>query len=391
MLDISIGSRVAVSQSAIRAMTTRCQNLGGINLGQGLCQVDPPRQLLEAAAREFTAAGHSYSPAEGHPGLLRDLARKLSEYNHIDVDPRSQIVVTTGATGALNATLLGLLEPGDGVLLIEPFYGYHAASVRAFGLTVQAVRPRAPAFHLDVDALEAAVVPGVRAIVLCTPANPSGHRLSLPELLAVAAVAERHDLLVITDEIYEYIYYGAPAHLSPAALPELAERTITICGFSKTYSIPGWRLGYAAGPAAMMQRVRLAADALAVCAPTPLQEFARHAVALPEDYYDELRLLYDGKRRRLSVGFEALGLPVRAPEGAYYLLIDCTPLGVTDGWAAAEAILTGAGVATIAGDAFFLSTPDRPWVRACFSVPDPMLDAAVRQLAGLDLSGVELR
>jgi aminotransferase len=372
-----------LKQSAIRSMTRRCRAVGGINIGQGLCQVPPPPTLIEAAAREFAAADHSYSPAEGDPGLLADLGRKLARDNCIDVDPATQIVVTVGATGALNATLRALLEPGDGVLLVEPYYGYHATSVRLFGMLPQPVRSAGPRFELDEAVLRAAVRPGTRAIVLCTPGNPSGRRLTHAELAAVAAVAERHDLLVITDEIYEYIYYDDRPHVSPAAVDGLAHRTVTLSGFSKTYSIPGWRLGYAAGPVPLVERIRAAADALSVCAPTPLQQVARHALALPEHYYPQLRRLYDGKRRRLTAGFDAAGLRVIAPQGAYYLFVDCTPLGVTDGWAASDLLLERAKVATIAGEAFHLEAPDRPYVRACFSLPDEQLDLAATYLSRL--------
>lgn len=377
----SVATRVAsMSQSVIRSMTQRCRAAGGVNIGQGLCLVEPPAGLLEAAAGDFADVSHSYSPAEGNPGLLEDLSRKLRRDNGINADPARQIVVTVGATGALNATLLALLRPGDGVLLLEPFYGYHLTSVLLADLVPQPVRLIGPGFLLDPSALAAAVRPDTRALIVCTPANPSGHRMTRAELAAIAEVAERHDLLVITDEIYEYIYYGAEPHLSPTTVDGLADRTMTITGFSKSYSIPGWRLGYVTGPAELIAGVRVVADATSVCAPTPLQELARHALALPDSYYRDLRQMYDRKRQRLSAGFMAAGLPVSAPEGAYYLFVDCSLLGFSDGWSASDSLLTEAGVAVIPAEAFYLDPPDNPYVRACFSLPDRALDEAADRL-----------
>jgi aminotransferase len=376
-----IARRIAdLRQSAIRTMTARCEEVGGINLGQGLCQIDPPPALLQEATARFPVVSHSYSRAEGDCGLLDALADKLRSHNGILVDPATQIVVTIGASGAFNATLLALLDPGDGVLILEPYYGYHLSAIQLFNLEPQPVRLAAPDFRLDPDVLRSAVTRRTRAIVICTPGNPSGRRFTQEELAAVAAVAHERDLLVITDETYEHIYYSPERHLSPAAVDGLAERTITITSLSKSYSIPGWRLGYLTGPASIVQAVRRVADILSVCAPTPLQQLARRALALPDSYYTDLRAMYDGKRHRLMAAFDAAGLPVRAPEGAYYLFVDCSPLGVRDGWAAAEHLLHQGRIATIPGEAFYLTDPDAPYVRVCFSLRDEVLDRAAGQI-----------
>lgn len=249
-----------------------------------------------------------------------------------------------------------------------------------YGLQPQPVQLSDPGFRLARAALEAAITDRTRAIVVCTPANPSGRRLDRQELEVVAAVAEEHDLLVITDEIYEHIYYTDAPHLSPATVSGLWHRTITISGLSKTYSIPGWRLGYAVGPAELIEPVRIAADTLVVCAPTPLQQLAVSALGLPGSYYQDLRNLYQDKRKRLTSAFESAGLAVNDPEGSYYLLVDCTALGVTDGWAAAEEILGSARVATVPGEAFYLTSPPRPTVRVCLSVADEDIERATEQL-----------
>lgn len=357
-------------QSTIRAMTERCVAVGGVNLGQGLSRTPPPAGLLEHAAARFAAVDHSYSLAQGDVGLRHAVARKLAAYNGIEVDPEHGIVATIGATGAYNATLMAYLDPGDGLLLPEPFYGYHRTTAELQGIVPQPVRPADPGFRLDREALEAAATDRTRAIVLCTPGNPSGRRMTAEEMETVARFAASRDLLVITDEIYEYIHYGADPHVSPASLESLKDRTITISGLSKTYSVPGWRLGYAAGPAGLIAPVRTAADALSVCAPTPLQQLAVHALELPDSFYAALRDDYRVKRDRVAAAFNAAGLPTNEPEGAYYLLVDCAPLGAPDSYQAAETILTGAGIATIPGEAFHLGRPPYTYVRACFALTE---------------------
>jgi len=364
------------AQSPIRAMTQRCQAVGGVNLGQGLCQVRPPNALLDAGAREFSRVDHSYSAAQGDREFLRAVADKLNRYNGIDVEPSEQVVATIGATGAFNATLLALLNPGDGVVLIEPYYGYHMSAIRLFGLLPQPVRLSMPNFRLELEALREAVTDETRAIVVCTPVNPCGRRFTPVELANVAEVAQDRDLIVITDEIYEHIYYTDGDHLSPATVAGLEDRTLTISGLSKSYSIPGWRLGHVSGPRELIASIRVVADSLSVCAPTPLQQIACHALSLPDSYYLDLRRIYDAKRRRLTAAFAAAGVAPNDPEGTYYLFVDCSALDVPDGWAAAQVILELGGVATIPGEAFYVDAPDRPFVRACFSVPDEALDRA---------------
>ncbi|HEY0497674.1 MAG TPA: pyridoxal phosphate-dependent aminotransferase [Kutzneria sp.] len=376
-----IANRMAgLQQSTIRSMTARCEAVGGINLGQGLCQVAPPSALLEHGTARFEELNHSYSYARGDAGLLETISAKLAKDNGITADPANQIVATVGATGAFTATLAALFNPGDGILVLEPCYGYHLSAIRLFELTPQPVRLAAPDFRLERDTLRAAVTDRTRAIVVCTPANPSGRRFDREELGHIAEIAGEHDLLVITDEIYEYIYYGDEPHLSPGSLPDLAERTVTISGLSKSYSIPGWRLGYVTAPAEILAPIQVAADTLSVCAPTPLQQLARYALSLPDSYYEQLRSMYDGKRRRLADAFTAAGMRPNEPEGAYYLFVDCSALGVSSGWEAADHLLEHAGVATIPGEAFCLNDLGTPIVRACFSVPDDVLEKTALML-----------
>jgi len=371
---VPVAARLPEEQSAIRAMTERCRLVGGVNLGQGLCRVPPPDGLLARAAGRLATATHTYGPAEGTSSFREAAASKVSRHNHVDVDPATGIVATVGATGGLSAVLLGLLSAGDEVLLPEPFYGYHLAALRAFGLTPRSVELRGDAWTLTAEALRCALTPATKAVLVCTPGNPTGHRLGPAEIDALADVAAAHDLLVIADEVYEHIYFDPAPHLSPASHVSLTGRTVTATSLSKTFSIPGWRLGYAYGPERLISRVRLAADTLVVCPPTPLQDIAADLLNVDDSYYGGLREGYARRLDRLATAFVSAGCDVRRPEGAYYALVDLGRLGLADGTEAADVLLERCGVATVPLEAFQLDGPPRPVVRACFSVPEDELD-----------------
>lgn len=386
MVKVAANRMQGMQQSAIRAMTARCQEVGAINLAQGLCQVPPPTSLLAEGTRDFRDVGHSYSPAEGLAGFREAAADKLKRHSGLSVDPATQVVATIGATGALMATLTALLNAGDGVLIFEPFYSYHLSALKVLDLRPQPVRLIAPDFEITEESLRAAITDRTRAMIICTPNNPSGRRVTEAELLIVSAVAEEHNLLVITDQVYEDIYFGSTPHLTPAAVGDLGSRTLTISSLSKSFSIPGWRLGYVCGPKRLMGAVRVAADALVGCAPTPLQELGARALRLGDEYYRDLRAMYDVKRRALAEGFAAAGLSPNEPEGSYYLLVDCSRMNVASGVEAAEVLLQRSLIGTVPGEAFHLNPPEHPFVRVCFSLPDEVIAEAVKRLASGSLN-----
>lgn len=367
--------------SPLGAMTVRCQEVGAINLAQGLCQVPPPAALLADSARDFGKVGHSYTPSEGLAVFREAVADKLKECSGLSVDPTTQVVATVGATGAMAATLTALLDAGDGVLICEPFYSYHLTALETLDLCPEPVRLVEPDFRLTEESLRSAITDRTRAMIICTPSNPTGRRLTMAELTVISAVAEEHDLLVVSDEVYEDIYFGPARHLASATVGRLGERTVTISSLGKSFSIPGWRLGYACGPAELVGVIRIAADSLVACAPAPLQEFGARALRLGENYYRDLRATYDRKRRTLAAGFAAAGIPPNEPEGSYYLYVDCSPMAVATGMEAAEVLLRQCLVGTVPAEAFHLNPPDRPYVRVCFSLPDDVLDDAARRLA----------
>ena len=369
-----------LAQSDIRRMTRECERVGGINLGQGICDLPTPELVREGAIKAIRENKSIYSFAEGERALRDAIAKKLERDNGIKADPASEICVTVGASGAYACAIHALLDPGDGILLFEPYYGYHLNAALVAGLVPQFCTLRAPDFALTEAALEAAVTAQTRAIVVCTPSNPSGKMFTRAELEILARVAARHDLLVITDEIYEYIRYDGRAHVSPAIVPGLKERTVTIMGLSKTFSITGWRLGYAVAPAGLTRAITLVNDLDYVCAPTPLQLGAAAGFDAPRAYFDELQSGYQKKRDLICDALRSAGLTPIVPQGAYYVLADCSAMGAKTAREAAMQLLERTRVASVPGSAFFRGGSGEKLLRFCFAKDDAVLDEACRRL-----------
>ena len=372
-----------LAQSEIRAMTRACNAAGGINLGQGICDLPTPPLVRDAAIRAIQEGKSTYSYAEGTQELRRAISSKLAAQNGIVADPEKEVVVTAGSAGAFTCALHGLLDPGDGLLVMEPYYGYHVNAALVSGLEVQTLRLEAPDFELTAQALRGAIRENTRAVVLCTPSNPSGKMFSRAELEDLAAVAMEHDLLVITDEIYEEIRYDGREHVSPASLASLADRTVTIMGLSKTFSITGWRLGYAAAPAAMAEAMTLVHDLFYICAPTPLQHGVAAGFGSPPEFFEQMRAGYSRKRVVLCEALEAAGLPPIWPQGSYYTLADTTRLGVGDARSAALTLLERTGVASVPGTAFYSGGGGEGLLRFCYAKSDDELAEAARRLRSL--------
>lgn len=373
----------ALVQSDIRRMTRECERVGGINLGQGVCDLPTPPLVRDGAIEAIRARKSTYSYPEGTRELRDVIARKLAEKNGIRADPASEIVVTVGATGAFACAIHALLDPGDGILIFEPYYGYHVNCALLAGLEVHFAPLAAPRFRLVESELRAALKPNTRAIVVCTPGNPSGRMFERAELEMLARVARERDLLVITDEIYEDIRYDGRDHVSPASLPALADRTVTILGLSKTFSITGWRLGYAVAPAELAQALQLVNDLFYVCAPTPLQHGVAAGFAAPPSFFTELRDDYARKRDKLCRALERAELTPVWPEGAYYVLADVGRLGQPTSREAALALLERTRVASVPGSAFLRGPEGERCVRFCFAKEHDALDEACRRLEAL--------
>jgi len=372
-----------LAQSDIRAMTRACNAAGGINLGQGICDLPTPPLVADAAVKAIRERQSTYSYSEGILPLRRAIAAKLARDNGIQADPESEIVVTTGSAGAFVCAIHGLLDPGDGILIPEPYYGYHVNAAIVAGLEVQTVVAQAPEFRLTAELLASGIRENTRAVVICTPSNPSGRMLSREELEGLAEVAREHDLLVITDEIYEYIRYDGREHVSPATVGDLAPRTVTIMGLSKTFSITGWRLGYAVAPEEMAQAMTLVHDLFYICAPTPLQHGVAAGFASPPEFFEEMRADYALKRELLCSTLNDCGLPCVRPEGSYYVLADITGLGCNTARDAAMEILERTRVACIPGTAFYTGADGDRLVRLCFAKEHGELEEACERLRAL--------
>jgi aminotransferase len=367
-------------QSDIRRMTRECERLGGINLGQGVCDLPTPPRVAEGAIQAIRDRRSTYSHPEGTRELREAIAVKLARDNGIRADPGTEIVVTVGASGAYACALSGLLDPGDGILLLEPYYGYHLNAAVLAGLEPHFLALEPPAFDLAEEALEAACRPNTRAVVLCTPSNPSGKMFSQAELAVLDRVARRRDLLVITDEVYEYIRFDGRPHISPATVGSLAERTVTIMGVSKTFSITGWRLGWAVAPGPMAGTIALVNDLYYVCAPTPLQHGAAAGFAAPASFFSELAAGYQAKRDRTCDALAAAGMRPIVPQGAYYVLADVGHLGYATARDAAMDLLERAGVASIPGTSFYRGATGERLLRFCFATEDATLEEACRRI-----------
>ena len=377
----------ALRQSPIRAVTFAVDRVGGINLGQGICDLPTPEPIRDGAVRSLDRGVSTYTAYAGIPRLRAAIADKARRFNGLPVTSDDEVVVSVGATGAFAATLLALCGAGDEVVVFEPAYGYHIGLLRLFGITPVGVPLRGDAFAFDPADLAAAVTPRTRAVLLCTPANPSGKVWTEDEIRAVYAVADAHDLWVVTDEIYEYLAYDGHRHVSPASLGAGAyARTVTISGFSKTYNMTGWRLGYAVAPLAVAERIGLVGDLLYVCAPEPLQQGVAEAFSMDDGYVDAMRRDYGARRARMMAALDACGFGARAPDGAYYVLADIRPLaarmpGFETDLAAADTLIERAGVGTVAGSGFFLDPArGRHLLRFCYAKDEAVLADACAQL-----------
>ncbi|MGH2453258.1 MAG: pyridoxal phosphate-dependent aminotransferase [bacterium] len=358
------------TESVIREMT-RLNNLhGGINLAQGFPDFAPPAELVEAANRAMAEGYHQYAITWGSPRLRAAIAEKFAAFTGVKVDPERHITVTCGATEAMMAALLAVVDPGDEVVIFEPFYENYGPDALLSGAVPRYVRLNLedPDFGFDADELGAAFGPRTRAIIVNTPHNPTGKVFRRAELEQIADLCRRHDALVITDEVYEHILFDGTEHLSIAALDGMAERTITINSMSKTYSVTGWRVGWAiARDPEITVGIRRVHDFLTVGAAAPLQEAGVTALRFPARYYADLAALYEQKRDLMLRILAEVGFRAFVPRGAYYIMTDISEFGATDDVAFAHGLVADGGVATVPGSSFYHEAAlGRSYVRFAF-------------------------
>ncbi len=364
-------------------MTALADRTGAVNLGQGFPDTDGPAGMLEVA-RSAIASGHNqYPPGPGIPELRDAISEQRAACYGLVHDPDTEVLVTVGATEAISAALLALVGQGDEVLLIEPYYDSYPAAVALAGATRRCVPLVADSdrFTLDLDALAAAITPATRALVLNSPHNPTGTVLRRRELEAVAALAVEHDLLVITDEVYEHLVFDGARHLPIATLPGMAQRTLSVSSAGKTFSVTGWKIGWVCGPAHLVAAVRAVKQFLTFVGGAPLQPAVAHALRAERGWVAAHRAALQDKQRRLAAGLRAAGLGVLGSAGTYFICADVRPLGYADGLEFCRELPARVGVAAIPVQVFVDDpAPWRHLVRFAFCKRDDVLDEAIARL-----------
>ncbi len=370
-----------ISQAEIRVMSIECEKVGGINLAQGVCDTEVPLPVRRAAQAAIDSGVNSYTRCDGLADLRQAIALKLETFNGLTYAPETEITVSAGSTGSFYATCLALLDPGDEVVIFEPYYGYHVNTILAVEAVPKYVTMKPPAWTFTRAELERAITRRTKAIVVNTPANPSGKVFTREELGWIAEAAKKHDLFVFTDEIYEYFLYDGRKHISPATLPGMRERTITTSGFSKTFSITGWRIGYSAADARWNATISRLSDLVYVCAPSPLQRgVAKGLEELRASFYTQLSKDYANKRDLICDALIKAGLEPFVPQGSYYVLADASHLPGKDSKAKAMYLLRETRVASVPGDAFFSGDAGRHLLRFCFAKDDLDLTEACKRI-----------
>jgi len=372
------------TESVIREMTRQAQMHGAINLAQGFPDFSAPEEIKLAACDAIMADINQYAITWGAKTFRDAIAEKTSWYLGMEVDPEREITVTCGSTEAMMAALMAIVNPGDEVVVFEPFYENYGPDAILSGATPRFVPLHPPDWSIDPGELAAAFNNNTKAIIINTPNNPTGKVFSREELELIGEQCARWNAIAVTDEIYEHILYNGRQHVAIATLDGMRDRTITINALSKTYSVTGWRVGYTIAPQAITQAIRKVHDFLTVGAAAPLQEAGARALRLPRSYYSELSTLYAERRDRILEVLKEVGFKFNDPDGAYYIMADIRPFGYDDDMKFAEFLVREIGVAVVPGSSFY-HKPEmgRTQVRFCFCKRDETLVAARDRLKKL--------
>jgi N-succinyldiaminopimelate aminotransferase len=377
-----MGTTIFAEMSALALHT------GSVNLGQGFPDVDgPPEIAAAAAAAIMEGRGNQYPPGPGIPELRRAVAGHQKRFYGQDIDPDTEVLVTAGATEAIAAALIALMEPGDEAIAFEPYYDSYAACIAMAGGTRVPVTLRPPGFRPDLHALRAAITPRTRLILLNSPHNPTGAVFSRAELAAIAALACEHDLLVVSDEVYEHMVFDGE-HVPIAALPGMRERTVTISSAAKTFSFTGWKIGWVTGTPELVTAVRTVKQFLTYVTGGPFQYAVAEALALPDAYYASISAGLRGKRDLLCAGLAGVGFEVYRPAGTFFITTDIRGLGEQDGMGFCRELPRRAGVVAIPSSVFYDDKEaGRTQVRFAFCKKEEVLREALARLAGMSRDG----
>jgi aspartate/methionine/tyrosine aminotransferase len=375
-----------LQESVIRSITRYAFDKGAVMLAQGFPDFDPPQEVLVAAEKAMRSGRNQYGMTWGQPSLRTAIAEKSRRFYDQEVDPDKHVTVTCGVTEAVIASLLGIVNPGDKVVVLEPAHeNYHAGIAFAGGIPVW-VPLRPPHYRFDPEELARAFQQKPKAVLFNSPHNPSGRVFTEQELLIIRDLCVKHDVIAITDEIYEHLVFDGLRHLPIARYPGMQDRTITICGLGKTFAVTGWRVGYCIASAELTDAVRKVHDFTTVCAPTPLQEAMATVIGLPDSYYQGLQTFYASRRSRMLGILDRHGFKYAVPEGAYYVMADFRHLGRgDDDMAFAYWLIDEIGVATVPGSSFYASDPSlgRGLVRFAFPKKDETFDVVEKRFEKL--------
>jgi N-succinyldiaminopimelate aminotransferase len=380
---VEFGETIFAEMSALATRTN------SLNLGQGFPDTDGPQEVLDAAAAALAGGVNQYPPLPGEPDLRQAIAEHQQHFWDLTFDPANEVLVTAGATEAIAASLLAFVRPGDEVVMFEPYYDSYAAGVALTGGNRRVVTLRPPAdgqigFQFDIDELRAAVTAKTKVLLLNTPHNPTGKVFTRTELMQIAEVALDHDLLVISDEVYEHLTFDGVQHIPIASLPGMADRTVTISSGGKTFSFTGWKVGWACGRSELIAAVRSVKQFLTFVNAAPFQPAIATGLRLGNDYFRDFAAELQGKRDRLGAGLVAAGFTVYNPQGTYFTTVDIRPLGHDDGRAFCLALPELVGVVAIPSQVFYTNKHEgQHLVRFAFCKKDSMLDEAVDRLGNL--------
>ncbi len=376
------------TESVIREMTRLARHHRAINLAQGFPDFPAPHEIKEAAVEALRADINQYAITWGAKPFRDAISNRYRDAYQMEVDPERHLTVTCGSTEAMMATMLAVVDPGDEVIVFEPFYENYGPDAILSGAVPRYVKLHEPDWHIDPDELAGAFNEKTRAIIINTPNNPTGKVFSREELEAVAALCRKWDVIAITDEIYEYILYEGAEHIPIAALEGMGERTVTINSLSKTYSVTGWRVGWAVASEELTNAIRKVHDFLTVGAAAPLQQAGAVALALPDAYYEKLRSDYERRRDRMVSSLERAGFSCHVPRGAYYVMTDISGFGFPDDVSFGRHLIETVGVAAVPGSSFYHRAEDGAQkLRFTFCKKRETLDAAAARLEKLGKSG----
>jgi aminotransferase len=373
-----------IAQSEIRAMSTLCKEYDGLNMAQGLCDLEVPAPVIQGAQEAMEYGENIYTSAYGNYPLREAIAQKQNRFYNQQITAEN-ILVSLGATGAFYAMAQTLLNAGDEVILFEPYYGYHVATLQAIGCKIQYITTTPPHYAIDFDELKASISKQTKSILICNPSNPSGKLYTKEELEILGEIMQTNDLILFSDEMYEHFIYDGATFNSAMSIESLKSRSIIISGFSKIYSITGWRIGYAIAPKEIVRSASAFNDLIYVCPPAPLQHGVLKGLQeLPKSYYENVAKEHQMKRDKFTKALNSAGLKAEYIKGAYYILADISKIEGEDDKAKVITLLQKTGIATVPARAFYSNSNSLNLARFCFSKKQEELDRAIIQLKQLN-------